>query len=126
MKIEKTKKPMLPQSDAIVTKIFGSPGESFKADSEAENVSMIIAEWLKKQHIRYKTRYTKRQVIPVTILQSLADTFKIKTLSRFLLEFRINKLSEEGKSSSELENILSARLPNIEQNSLKKIEKYLE
>lgn len=94
--------------------------------SEAENVSLIIKEWLKPDHIRRKTRYTKRQVMAVSTLQSLADTYNITTLKRFLDEFRTNKLSEDGKSSQELENILKSRLPQMEETQLEKLGKYLE
>lgn len=94
--------------------------------TEAENVSLIIKEWLSKKHIRQKTRYTKRQVMAVSNLQSLADTYNISTLKRFLDEFRTNKLSEDGQSSKELENILKARMPQMEETQLEKLGKYLE
>lgn len=93
---------------------------------EAENIRLIIQEWLAPKHIRYKTRLTKKQVVAITILQGLADSYNIKTLKKFLDEFRTNKLSEEGKSSQELENILKARIPDIEATSLQKLSKFLE
>jgi len=116
-----------PKKIGILGQIFGG-GESQddRPLSEAENVSMIIAEWLKKKHIRYKTRYTKRQVPAVSTLQSLADTYKIKTLQRYLDEFRTNKLSEDSKSSEELEAILKSRHPTVEEGGLEKLSKYLE
>jgi len=109
-----------------MSKIFGNTEETTHVNSEAENVSMIITEWLDKKHIKSKTRLNKQQVIALSILQSLADTYNIRTLKRFLDEFRTNKLSEDGKSSSELENILKARMPNIEESNVDKLAKFLE
>jgi hypothetical protein len=111
----------------VLDRIFGTPMDTLKAEtSEAENVSMIIKEWLDPKHIRRKTRLTKKQVVAIAILQSLADTYDIKTLKRFLDEFRTGKLSEDGKSSSELENILKARMPEIETSNLEKLSRFLE
>lgn len=111
----------------VLDRIFGTPQETMKAEtSEAENVRLIIAEWLDPKHIRRKTRLTKKQVVAIAILQSLADTYDIKTLKRFLDEFRTGKLSEDGKSSQELENILKARMPEIEETNLSKLSKFLE
>jgi hypothetical protein len=93
----------------------------------AEDIRLIIAEWLKPEHIKRKTRFNTRQVRAVSILQSLADTYHIKTLQRFLDEFRTNKLSEDGQSSKELENILKARMPELqEDNALSKLNRFLE
>jgi len=110
----------------VLDKIFGTPQDTMKDTSEAENVSMIIKEWLDPIHIRRKTRLTKKQVIAIAVLQSLADTYDIKTLKRFLDEFRTDKLSEDGKSSAELENILKARMPDIERGNLEKLSRFLE
>jgi hypothetical protein len=107
----------------VISKVFGDTSQ--KMQSENENVSMIIKEWLDPKHIRAKTRYTKKQVVAVSILQSLADTYNIKTLKRFLSTFITAKLSEDGKSSSELENILKARLPD-DDVELKKLSRFLE
>jgi hypothetical protein len=129
--IEKTKSSPLQDTDKptgnIIDRIFGTPQETMKAQmSEAENVSMIIKEWLDPKHIRRKTRLTKKQVIAIAILQSLADTYDIKTLKRFLDEFRTGKLSEDGKSSAELEAILKSRMPDVAQTNLEKLTKFLE
>jgi hypothetical protein len=91
--------------------------------TESEDVAMIIREWLAPKHVKAKTRYTKKQVIAVSILQSLADTYNIKTLKRFLIEFKTAKLSEDGQSSSELEGILKARIQETEDVELKKLSK---
>jgi len=125
--IEKKKPMQKPIEGNILDKIFGTPQETMRAEmSEAENIAMIIKEWLDPKHIKRKTRLTKKQVIAISILQGLADTFNIKTLKKFLDEFRTNKLSEDGQSSSELENILKARMPDIEQTNLSKLQKFLE
>lgn len=127
MTSKKEEKPKKQPNVNLVDKIFGTPQEASSKDtSEAENVSLIIKEWLDPKHIRRKTRLTKKQVIAIAILQSLADTYDIKTLKRFLDEFRTGKLSEDGKSSEELENILKARMPDMEKSSLEKISKFLE
>lgn len=111
-------------SSDVITKVFGNQDQ--KITSDTENVSMIIKEWLDPKHIKSKTRYTKKQVVAVSILQSLAETYNIKTLKRFLQEFKTAKLSEDGQSSSELENILKARLPDEQDVELKKLSKFLE
>lgn len=111
----------------IIDRIFGSPQETMHAEmSEAENVSMIITQWLSKNNLRMKTRLSKKQVISISILQSLSDTYQIRTLSRFLDEFRTSKLSEDSKSSEELENILKARMPTPEQTNIEKLSRFLE
>jgi uncharacterized protein YggU (UPF0235/DUF167 family) len=82
-------------------------------DSEgftAEDIRLIIAEWLKEDHVHFKTRYTKRQVRAMTKLQPVADRYEIDCLQKVLNEFRIAKLSEEGQSSKELVDILRERL----------------
>lgn len=126
-KIETSKPGSSQDNSNILDRIFGTPQETMKAEmSEAENIRLIISEWLDPKHIRRKTRLSKKQVIAITILQSLSDTYNIKTLKRFLDEFRTSKLSEDGKSSSELENILKARIPEVEQTNIEKLAKFLE
>lgn len=125
--VEKTKPLTKPVDGSLLDRIFGTPQETMRAEmSEAENIAMIIKEWLDPKHIKRKTRLTKRQVIAISILQGLSDTYNIKTLKKFLDEFRTNKLSEDGKSSQELENILKARMPDIESTNLQKLQKFLE
>lgn len=84
-------------------------GEGFTA----EDIRLIIAEWLKQDHTKFKTRYSKRQVRAITKLQPVADRYKIKCLQNVLNEFRIAKLSEEGQSSKELVDILKERLTGL-------------
>ena len=79
----------------------------------AEDIRLIIAEWLKPEHTLFKTRYSKRQVRAITKLQPVADRYNIKCLKKVLTEFRIAKLSEEGKSSSELVDILKERMQGL-------------
>ena len=75
-----------------------------------EDIRLIIEEWLKEIHVKFKTRYTKRQVRAITKLQPIADRYQIKCLKDVLNEFRIAKLSEDGQSSKELVDILRERL----------------
>lgn len=110
----------------VFDRIFGSPNQSKDKPNEAENVSLIIKEWLSPKHIKQKTRLSKNQVLSVAILQSIADKYNIKTLKDFLNEFRTSKLSEDGKSSEELEAILKARIPEMEDNNLERLSKFLE
>ena len=113
-------------STGILQATIQPMSEHTKESSEAENVSLIIKEWLNPVHIRRKTRLTKNQVLAVAILQSLSDTYNIQTLKRFLNEFRTTKLSEDGKSSTELENILKSRMPEGETTQLERLAKFLE
>jgi hypothetical protein len=119
--------PEKPADQGVLEKVFGKPNEQqTNKGSEAENVALIIKEWLDPKHVRAKTRLSKQQVVAVAILQSLADTYNIRTLKRFLTEFKTAKLSEDGQSSSELENILKARLPEESDVELQKLAKFLE
>lgn len=110
--------------------IFISPDEkeikSEAVESKAENIKLIIAEWLKLEHIKMKTRYNTRSARAVTTLQGLADKYNISTLDDYLLEYRINMLSVDRESSKELTDILKARLPDAEQSQLEKLSKFLE
>ena len=110
----------------IIDRVFAVPEDPNKPKSEAENVSLIVKEWLKPTHVRYKTRYSKGQIVAMSIFQSLADTYNITTLKRFLKEYRTAKLSEEGKSSEELRDILMNRMPKPDVSNLEKLTRYLE
>jgi len=107
-KKEKDKEALPSFSVSKTTLPVKSEGEGFTA----EDIRLIIAEWLKPEHTHFKTRYTKRQVRAMTKLQPLADKYDIKCLKKLLNEFRIAKLSEEGQSSKELVDILRERLNN--------------
>ena len=114
------------QEKQMIDKIFGATNGKEKKKDDIENVSLIIDEWLKPEHVKYKTRYSKGQITAISIFQSLADTYNIKTLKRFLREYRTAKLSEGGESSAELKEILIARMPETETNNLDKLAKFLE
>jgi len=113
------------EGESVIDRIF-NPQTQQHEQMETEDVAKIIKEWLDPKHIDKKTRYTPQQVIAVTILQSLADTYNIKTLKRFLKEFKKGKLSEGGKSAAELENILKSRVMNEDEGHLKSLAKFLE
>ena len=129
-KKEETVKPILPLSgfeEKISISKLSLPTVANKEGHTAEDIRLIIAEWLKPEHIKRKTRLNSRQVRAVSILQSLADTYNIKTLDRYLTEFRTNKLSEDSQSSKELENILKARMPELQQDNISsKLGRFLE
>ena len=93
---------------------------------EAENVSLIIKEWLNLEHIKTKTRLTRRSARAITILQGMADDYKIIVIDNHLIEYRINQLSIDGQTSKELTDILKARLPEFEQSNLDKLSKFLD
>ena len=113
------------QTGSVLDRVFGStPAQD---PVEAEDVSKIIKEWLDPKHVDKKTRYTPQQVIAVSILQSLADTYNITTLKRFLKQYKTAKLSEGGKSAQELENILKNRRAIEEDDSaLSRLSKFLD
>jgi len=111
--------------ESVIDRIF-APSRAEQDVTEKEDVSKIIKEWLDPKHIDAKTRFTPKQVIAVTILGSLAETYKIKTLKRFLRAFKTAKLSEGGKSSEELENILKNRLMQEDDAHLKSLSKFLD
>lgn len=120
-------KPKTAPKANILNSIFGKTNEQQENQrTEAENIKEIITEWLHPKHIKRKTRLTKKQVVSISILQSLCDTYNIQTLNRFLNEFRTNKLSEDGKSSKELEAILKARIQDVEDTNLGRLSKFLE
>ena len=96
------------------------------ASKKNEDIRVIIAEWLDQKHVKYKTRYTVRSARAVTTLQGLADKYNIETLTDYLIEYRINMLSIDRESSKELTDILKARLPDISENQLDKISKFLD
>lgn len=110
---------------SIIDRVF-SPSKEKKEMSSQEDVSKIIKEWLDPKHVDKKTRYTPQQVVAVSILGSLAETYKIKTLLRFLKAYKTAKLSEGGKSAEELENILKARISTEEDTHLKGLSRFLE
>ena len=93
----------------------------------AEDISLIIKEWLDEKHVKRKTRLNKRQVRAVTTFQGLAIEWDIIVIENFLIWFLSYKLSEDGQSSKELENILKARMPEIqEDNAMNKLSRFLE
>jgi hypothetical protein len=110
----------------LIDKIFNFERGKQSENTEAENVSLIIEEWLKPKHVKFKTRYNSNQIIAISILQNLADTYNIKTLKRFLKNYRIAKLSEGGETSKELRDILMSRVPKQEDNNLSKLSKFLD
>jgi hypothetical protein len=113
------------QTGSIIDRVF-APSKEKKDLGAQEDVSKIIKEWLDPKHVDKKTRYTPQQVVAVSILGSLAETYKIKTLQRFLKAFKTAKLSEGGKSAEELENILKARIATEEDGQLKGLARFLE
>lgn len=106
--------------------IFIKPEQEHEAKNY-EDIKIIIKEWLNKKHIYAKTRLTKNQVIAVTILKSLADKYQITPLKKFLQNYQTYKLSEDGKSSEELIDILRDReMTEDGGNMLQNISKFLE
>ena len=93
----------------------------------AEDIRLIIKEWLDLIHIKMKTRLNKRQVRAITIFQGVANEWEVTVMDDFLIEYRINKLSEDGQSSKELVEILKARMPELqEDNAMNKLSRFLE
>lgn len=107
--------------------------KSAKNDKEPENkkvedIRKIIEEWLNTKHINAKTRLTKNQVIAISILKTLADKYCIRPLQLLLKNYQTFKLSEDGKSSEELVEILKERSPEREQedNIITTVGRFLE
>jgi hypothetical protein len=111
--------------DTILDRVFNTVQDK-ETSTQGEEASRLIHEWLDPKHVESKTRYTPQQVIGVAILSSLAETYNIKTLKRFLKKYQIGKLSEGGQSSSELENILKNRDIIQDDSHLKSLAKFLE
>ena len=110
----------------MIDEIFNSEhGKKPKESNDAENIQLIVKEWLNPKHVKYKTRYSPNQVTAISIFQSLANKYNIKTLKRFITEYQSAKLSEGGQSSEELKEILIARMPEPETSGLEKLTKFL-
>lgn len=93
----------------------------------AEDIRLIIAEWLNPSHVPFKTRYNRRQVRSISVLGGLGEQWTINTLTKFIFKFQVALLSLEGKTSKELENILSKRMPELQnEGSIEKISKFLD
>lgn len=97
-------------------------------NDKVEDIRRIIEEWLHSKHINAKTRLTKNQVIAISILKTLADRYSIKPLQLLLKNYQTFKLSEDGKSSEELVEILKERTPDreTEDNIITSVGKFLE
>lgn len=94
---------------------------------QQENFAEIIKAWLDKKFIHRKTRLTINQIIALTTLKSLADKYKIKCIQTLIDNFVSYKLSEGGKSSEELVEILRSREQVDENDTLMKaIEPFLK
>lgn len=117
-KKKKTENPPINTDPSFSVSTSITPNKQEGEGFTAEDIRLIIAEWLKQDHTKFKTRYTKRQVRAITKLQPVADRYEIKCLQDVLNEFRIAKLSEEGQSSKELVDILRERLAGfVEENT---------
>jgi len=99
-----------------------------KTTNIAEDIRLIIFEWLKEQHIRYKTEYATSGVAhSVSLFQTIADRHKIKCMQQYLTNYRIDNLSVGRQSSKELVEILSKRIAEEgKTEGLDKISKFLE
>ena len=103
------------------------PTVANKEGHTAEDISKIVDVWLDPKHIDRKTRLNKRQVKAVTIFKGISIRWKIITLQDFLIWYLTYKLSEDGQSSKELENILKARMPELQQDNISsKLGRFLE
>lgn len=111
--------------DTILDRVFNTVQDK-EVSNQGEEASKLIHEWLDPKHVEAKTRYTPQQVMGIAILSSLAQTYNITTLKRFLKKYQIGKLSESGKSSEELENILKSRDIVHDDSHLKSLAKFLE
>lgn len=100
-----------------------------KTNTMAEDIRLITKEWLKPEHIRYKTEYTTPRVAhSVSLFQTLADRHNIKCIKKYLENYRTDNLSVGRQTSKELVEILSKRIAEMykEEGNLDKISKFLE
>lgn len=102
-----------------------------KSNTMAEDIRLITEEWLKPDHIRYKTEYsTSRVAHSVSLFQTLADRHNIKCINEYLENYRTDNLSVGRQTSKELVEILSKRIADIYREEgktgLDKINKFLE
>lgn len=111
------------------TKKFGEvPPAKAKSSNIAEDIRLIIAEWLKDEHIRYKTEYKTSGVAhAVSLFQTIAEKHNITCMKNYLKNYRIDNLSVDRQSSKELVEILKERVADInKEEGLDKISKFLE
>ncbi|PNX49482.1 MAG: hypothetical protein BV457_01605 [Thermoplasmata archaeon M9B1D] len=99
-----------------------------KTSNIAEDIRLIIAEWLADKHIRYKTEYKTSGVAhAVSLFQTIAERHNIKCMTDYLKNYRIDNLSVDRQSSKELVEILKERVADInKEEGLDKISKFLE
>lgn len=98
--------------------LLQNPNDENDERTEGENIAEIINEWLNKKHVHAKTRLTKNQIVALTILKTLSDKYNIQCIKELIDNFVTYKLSEDGKSSKELVDILKHRTELEDDNSL--------
>jgi len=89
-------------------------------ESDSENIEEIIKTWLSDKFIHAKTRLNSNQIIALTILKTLSEKYQVKCIKELLDNFVRYKLSEGGKSSEELVDILKNRNNMDEDEELEK------
>jgi hypothetical protein len=113
--------------EEIKETLFGLNKPDEKQSTKGEDLSKVIDAWLDEKYVHRKTRLNGNQVIVLTIISSLADKYKIKTLKRIINKFVTYKISEGGKSASELVDILKNRVELQPDDSLvKAIEPFIK
>lgn len=113
MKKEKQKQKEIPKKkydeQAVQQTFFDMLKPEKEDDDETPDIKETIETWLDKKHIHSKTRLTPNQVIALTILKTLSEKYGVTCIKELIDWFVTYKLSEGGKSSSELVDILKNR-----------------
>lgn len=112
--------------DGIKQSLF-SLNKNNDSENKKENLAEIINAWLDDKHIHTKTRLNHNQIIILTILKTLYDKYKSKTIKNIIDNFVRYQISEGGQSAKELVEILKNR-NDIQENDdlLKKIQPFIQ
>ena len=98
--------------------VFTNKQDENEAKMEGENLSEIIKAWLDDKYVHAKTRLNSNQIVALKILKTLAEKYNVKCISELITNFVRYKLSEGGKSSQELVDILKSRTEVETDNSI--------
>lgn len=103
------------------------PQNQNQTQDTSQNFKETIKAWLDRKYVHFKTRLNANQVIALSILKSLSKKWKVKSINELVEWFVTYKLSEGGKSSEELVDILKNR-PDLQDNDelMKAIEPFIK
>jgi len=94
--------------------------------NNSEELANIIRAWLDDKYIHAKTRLNEKQIIALTILKTLSEKYNVRCIKELIDNFVRYKLSEGGKSSEELVEILKSKISSDDDDLVKTIEPFLK